>query len=136
MKVIISRTYNSNETLGTLMVMDGERPVYSCKSLELPYNGNQRNTSCIPEGTYEVIKSTSQGRGNVFRFLNVPDRDGILIHIGNYAAGKRVDTQGCILPGRYFVDINNDGIIDVAESTIAMNKLWEVLPDKFVIVII
>ena len=136
MKVIISRTYNKNETLGTLMIMDGERPVYKCKCIELPDNNNQQNTSCIPEGKYDVIKSTSTGRGDVFRLLEVPGRSGILIHIGNYAAGNKVDTQGCILPGIYFVDINDDGNIDVAESTKAMKELLKVLPDKFVLYII
>ena len=73
----------------------------------------------------------------MFRLKDVPGRVGILIHIGNYAAGTgRIDTKGCILPGRYFVDLNDDGILDVAESTKAMRELWDVLPDKFVLYII
>lgn len=131
MKVIISRTYNNNETLGTLMVMEGERPLYKCKTIELPYNGNQHNTSCIPEGVYEVIKYNSEKRGECFRLLDVPDRSDILIHIGNYAAGNKIDTLGCILPGAYFVDLNNDGNIDVAMSTKTMNELLVLLPDSF-----
>jgi len=131
MKCIISRTYNKNETIGTLMVMDGERPVYKCKTIELPWNNNQRFFSCIPEGIYDVIKDNSEKHPNHFRVLNVPERDGILIHIGNYAAGKIVDTEGCILPGVYFQDINGDGNIDVGDSTQAMNYLNEYLPDNF-----
>lgn len=131
MKAIISRSYNANETLGTLMVMAGERPLYKCKTIELAENGNQQNTSCIPEGIYEVIKYNSYKRGECFRLLNVPDRSDILIHIGNFAAGNKVDTLGCILPGQYFTDINNDGSIDVAESTKTMHELLELLPDEF-----
>jgi hypothetical protein len=61
----------------------------------------------------------------------VPEREGILIHKGNYAAGSQVDTRGCILVGMRFVDINEDGNIDVAESTKAMKLLLETLPKQF-----
>jgi len=131
MKVIISRTYNKDETLGTMMVMEGERPLYKCKTIELPDNGNQHNTSCIPEGIYEVVKFNSEKRGECFLIKDVPDRTGILIHIGNFAAGNKVDTLGCILPGAYFVDLNDDCNIDVAISTKTMNELLVLLPEKF-----
>ena len=136
MKAILSRTYNNNETLGSLFVVDGEREVFKCKTIELPDNGNQRNTSCIPEGGYIVQKHISPSKGLCFHVLDVPGRSNILIHIGNYTAGKRVDTLGCILPGRYFTDINDDGNIDVAESTVTMQKLLSVLPDDFTLYII
>jgi hypothetical protein len=131
MKAIISRTYNSNETLGTLMVMEGERPMFQCKTIELPDNGNQHNTSCIPEGEYKVMKVKRPNGDDAFLIIDVPNRSNILIHKGNYAAGNHVDTLGCILPGKYFADINNDGNLDVVESTATMKELLELLPDKF-----
>lgn len=130
-KVIISRSYNNYCTCGSLFVMAGDLLEYRCKTIELPDNGNQRKTSCIPEGIYNVVKIKHEKFGDCFRVLDVPGRDGILIHIGNFAAGKKSDTEGCILPGMYFTDINNDGFLDVADSTKAMNKLNEILPDKF-----
>lgn len=136
MKAVISRTYNATETIGTISVWDGERPVLSRKTIELPDNGNQKNTSCIPEGAYDVEKITSSTRGEVFYVKDVPGRTGILIHKGNYAAGSHVDTLGCILPGMGFEDINDDGNIDVFDSTRAMNDLLAVLPDKFKVTII
>jgi len=131
MKVIISRTYNKNETISSLMVMDGERPVFSCKDIELPWNGNQHNTSCIPEGKYTVVSHISPTKGRCFHVLDVPGRTNILIHTGNYAAGHQIDTLGCILPGAGFEDINNDGNIDVYNSKVTMTKLLEVLPESF-----
>ena len=136
MKLVLSRTYHNNFTLGSMFVLDGERLAYHCKSIELPWLNNQRNVSCIPEGTYNVIKDYSVNRGNIFRLLWVRDRSGILIHIGNFVAGYQKDSEGCILPGDYFFDLNNDGMLDVAESTIAMRKLWEVLPDRFKLIVI
>ena len=113
------------------MVLDGEKPLYQCKCIELPYNGNQVNTSCIPEGEYMAMKVKRPNGDFAFLILDVPGRSNILIHKGNYAAGSHIDTLGCILPGKYFVDINDDGYIDVADSTSAMNDLLDLLPEKF-----
>ncbi len=130
-KVIISRSYKDYCTLGSLFVLDGDLLEYRCKTIELPDKGNKREISCIPEGIYNVIKIKHEKFGNCFWVLDVPGRSGILIHIGNYTAGKKTDTEGCILPGMYFTDINSDGFLDVADSTGAMNTLLEILPDKF-----
>jgi hypothetical protein len=67
---------------------------------------------------------------------SVPGRSEILIHPGNYVSGSVVDSQGCILPGLYFTDINADGGIDVAESRRAMDLLMFALPDNFDLFII
>ena len=136
MKTILSRSYNKNETISSLMVMDGERPVFSCKAIELPWNGNQHNTSCIPEGKYTVVSHISPTKGRCFHVLDVPGRTNILIHTGNYAAGHQIDTLGCILPGAGFEDINNDGNIDVFDSRATMTKLLEVLPESFEMIIL
>ena len=130
MKAIISRTYGKFETPGAFIVVDKE-VLYHCVCLELPNLGNQHNISCIPEGTYKCSKETDSHFGPHFRLYDVPGRDGILIHIGNYAAGKKVDTKGCILPGTYFTDINQDGYTDVAGAGDAMKKLLVVLPFEF-----
>lgn len=58
------------------------------------------------------------------------------IHKGNFASGLEIDTEGCPLPGLRFIDINNDGNIDVADSQDAMDILLILLPDTFKIYII
>lgn len=136
MKVLIAREYNKNETKGSLFVLDGADLLFRCKTIELPDNGNRKNVSCILEGEYWVIKHTRENGDIVFLLLDVPGREGIEIHIGNYVAGGKIDTSGCILPGNYFADINEDGFIDIAGSTAAMNTLLEILPAKFKLYII
>jgi len=119
--------------------MEGERKIAECKTLELPNNGNQKGVSCIREGFYEVVKCDSPSKGECFKVLNVPGRSDILIHRGNFAASKpggKVDTQGCILPGTYFTDLNGDNFLDIAESTRAMSRLLLTLPGKFTLYII
>lgn len=136
MKAIISRTYGASETIGSFFAMNGEGLVYRCKTIELPDLGNQKNFSCIPEGIYDVEKIISPNKNECFHVLNVPNRDSILIHKGNYAAGYHVDTLGCILPGSRFEDVNSDGNLDVVESGKTMNDLLTLLPDKFKLIII
>ena len=136
MKLLISRTYEPNFTLGSMFVLRGEELVHRCKCIELPWISNQRNVSCIPEGEYNAIKESHQTKGKVFRLLYVRGRSGILIHKGNYVAGYVKDSEGCILPGLYHEDINGDGNMDVAESGKAMDALWDNLPDKFKVIVI
>ena len=131
-KCVLSRTYNQTETKGSLLVLDGEKLIFKCKTLELPDNGNQKNVSCIPEGKYEVIPYRSPNHGECFKVLNVHNRDNILIHKGNYTK----DTQGCILPGMFFTDIDIDGNPDIGDSTTAMKTLLELLITKFVLYIL
>jgi hypothetical protein len=131
MKCVISRDYDKNETRGIWLILEAAKVIYRCVSLELPDNGNQHNTSCIPEGKYQVEKYVSEKHGKCFRVLDVPDRSDILILIGNFAAGVKKDTKGCILAGAFFADINQDGFTDIAESTKTMNELQNILPDIF-----
>lgn len=132
MKVVISRQYKSCETQGGLFIFEGYNLIFRCVTLELAENGNQKNVSCIPEGEYQVTKETNEKRGDHFRVHNVPDRDGILIHRGNFLR----DTHGCIIPGESFIDIDEDLIIDVNESTRTIEKLYKLLPDEFKLIII
>ena len=64
-------------------------------------------------------------------FIAVP-----LIHVGNFAAGVKVDLKGCISPGLHFKDINNDTFIDITDSRKAMDILLTLLPDTFQLIII
>ena len=136
MKTIISRSYLINETKGSLFVMEGEQKLFECKTIELTWHNNMPGISCIPEGEYDVEKYDSMAKGKCFWVKDVPDRTSILIHKGNYATGKKVDTLGCILPGSGFSDINWDGAIDVINSTATMKKLLEILPDEFKLIIL
>jgi hypothetical protein len=136
MNVQITRQYKELETLGDLQVLVGDFIKFECKTNELPWKENKHDVSCIPEGKYNVKKIISPTKGKCFLLENVPNRDSIEIHIGNFAAGKKVDTLGCILPGMSFGDRNGDGITDVVDSTTAMSKLLSILPDEFELTIV
>jgi hypothetical protein len=136
MFALLSRSYGEKQTTGCLYIFDGDRAVANVKSLELPYLNNQHDISCIPEGVYECELIYHKKFGVCYLLKDVPDREDIIIHIFNYAAGKKVETRGCIGPGLRFVDINQDGNLDLQDSTKAMNLLRSVLPTKFKIYIL
>ena len=115
------------QTLGNLSI-DGKE---ICKTLELPWLENKRRVSCIPEGEYTVVKRNSPKYKNHFHILEVPNRDWILIHHGNFYT----DILGCILVGENHVDINRDGLLDVTNSVATMKKLNTIFPDKFKLIV-
>jgi hypothetical protein len=132
MKVVLSRQYGNLQTLGRIVVFDGNKVKLQIACLELPNLDNRHEVSCIPEGKYEVHKVHSPKFGKCFQVVDVPERDNILFHAGNYAS----DTKGCILPGMAYEDINGDGNLDVIESKYALTKMLNILPDSFTLYII
>jgi hypothetical protein len=94
---------------------------------ELPWKGNQKQISCIPEGIY-FCKRVNNRRtlGGLFiptTFLvdEVPDRSGILFHVGNW----NKDTNGCILPGVSWSFGNNEAM--VSDSSRGFSKFLRLL---------
>lgn len=66
-----------------------------CETIELPWRNNKRSVSCIPEGQYRIIKRIHAKHGVQLQVINVPNREGILIHPANFALRE---LQGCIAP--------------------------------------
>ena len=93
--LLIRDTFSKKSTIGELF-LDGER---ICDTLENPWQDNQRNISCIPEGEYPLrlrLARESASRDYLHLLVqDVPNRDYILFHRGNTAK----DTSGCILVG-------------------------------------
>jgi len=136
-RLVLARKYLPTETLGTYIIFDDDAEIFRCKCIELPLfvipmKLNSPNIDCIPgEMIYDVKKVSTVKHPNSFLIKDVPDRTAVMIHIGNFATGKQVDTEGCQLPGMKHIDIDGNGTLDVAQSTIAMGKMNELLPDEF-----
>lgn len=119
-QVIITRTYGQRETTGTLNLIRTDGTFWTCKTLELPWIENKPDVSCIPTGNYPA---TLKPFHNLMRYLlqSVFGRTAIFIHDGNYATGKKIDTEGCIILGSALQDINGDGQLDAIDS-VATNE--------------
>lgn len=88
-----------------------------CFALEAP------KPTAIPEGTYKLAWEMSPRLG-VFtpRLLDVPGRDGILIHAGNLIT----DTEGCILVGTGWA-IDKDHVITLENSRVARDRVYKMM---------
>ncbi|RWX03366.1 DUF5675 family protein [Flavobacterium cerinum] len=134
MRAILSRQKSDDQqTLGKLEVFDAnDQKVFECKTLELDWQNNARRESCIPTGTYKVTSRRSVKYGSHFLINDVPKRDTILIHQGNY----HKDILGCILVGEKHTDINRDGYLDVTASKATLKKLTTIAPKGFSLTIL
>lgn len=113
----------SQQTLGFL---DIDRKLFP--TVELPWKDNEKQHSCIPTGTYLVSKRFTEHLKSHFILHDVQGRDGVCIHAANYSR----QLLGCIAPGQgTHVDIDGDGLKDVAHSQAAMMELNILLPDEW-----
>jgi hypothetical protein len=95
--IVLERfAYSPDGTFGKIVMPDGS----DFYTVELPWKGNKRGESCIPEGIYTlglryspVVKSSSGEEFNEgWEVQDVPDRDYIMIHPGNWP----FNFKGCI----------------------------------------
>jgi hypothetical protein len=86
-------------------------------TLELPWEQNARRISKIPAGSYRCARVQSPKFGDTFEVTDVEGRSHILFHWGNYVK----DTEGCILIGTSWADLDGDGITDLTASRIGFN---------------
>lgn len=91
MELVLTRVYKSGGTNGTL-TLNGH---FVCFTIELPWQENHRNISCIPEGIYQIRPNYSPKLGNHLKVMDVFGRTNILIHPANDAIEE---LQGCIAP--------------------------------------
>jgi hypothetical protein len=111
MLLVLTRIYFPEGTQGSLE-WNG---TLVCYTIELPWLGNQRRISCIPEGEYFLQKRFSPRFKLHLHLRNVPGRDLILIHPANDA---KKELLGCIAPVT-----QHSGIGKGSSSRIALEKL-------------
>jgi hypothetical protein len=100
--IVVRTACDADGTFGTLFLPGGD--ALTCA--EPPWRENRSNISCIPPGMYACEFNQSPHFGLCPEILNVPGRDFVRIHAGNWAGdmglGRKSDTEGCLLPGLDF----------------------------------
>lgn len=91
MKLQLMRSYFANGTNGVI-TLNG---AIVCYTIELPWQENKKNVSCIPEGEYALVKRRSRRLKNHLWLKEVAGRELILIHPANNAL---LELEGCIAP--------------------------------------
>lgn len=127
----LRRIRQARQTLGLLSVYEQGEKVYSCATLELPWEQNENCKSCIPPAPGETAeyrwqRHSSPRYDECLWVRGVEGRSEILVHAGNYVS----DTLGCILVGDKITDINGDRLSDVTNSQKTLSELLAKVPDK------
>jgi len=115
--------YTPKGTFGTLEVYDGAMLLFSCRTIERPWENNKPNVSCIPASMYFMKLDNFKEKYADYQLQDVSGRSFIEIHIGNSMA----DVTGCIALGKHYrIDEQNDKYW-IAESTVAFNEFMETM---------
>ena len=96
-------------------------------TLELPWQNNEKNISCIPPGDYKVDFMAESGTGKykkIWWIRNVSGRSEILIHNGNFSR----NTKGCILIGCRAGYIHNEPA--VLNSKAALGQFYKIMGEE------
>lgn len=110
---------------GTFGLLDDAMGNKLADTVELPWDDDKHDTSCIPAGHYICQPHNSAAHPNVWEITNVPGRTGILIHNGNTIK----DVLGCVAVGMGRGTV--DGLPAVLNSVATLNKLRLTLPPVF-----
>ncbi len=114
-KLTLKRVDKNDECIfGALFLEEKEL----CKTLELPWRDNQKGISCIPAGEYKLSPYPSSRFGEVYIVNDVPNREGILIHVGNTVD----DIEGCILVGDSYGKLNGKKAVLNSKQTFKVLK--------------
>ena len=99
-----------------------------------PNKNNQNDISCIPQGLYNVTRGDTAHHTDVFKILNVPNRDNILWHPLNYACDVLIgdtihksESKGCFGPGFDY----DKKMPMIKQSVKAMDYLRDNIKDNF-----
>ena len=125
-KIVSIVRFKTNDlaTYGELKVIQNNKILFQCKTIERGWLDNESRISCIPEGSYNVIKTYSNRfKRNLYLVEDVPGRAGIRLHSANFS----LQLNGCIAFGMDFKDINNDEQMDVINSKTAHKLFDEVM---------
>ena len=127
MKTVIIERFKitNNYSLGHCYVEHSPGNIeYIGASLERGWRNNEKNISCIPEGTYPLkLEYSPKFKKDLWELYDVPNRSEIKFHVANYWK----ELNGCIALGNKHKDINNDGDPDVTSSRLTMKKFHEVM---------
>lgn len=132
LSLTLRRRYFSHGTFGELFDQDGEQLAVTVES---PWNNNQPNISCIPEGEYTLRAHHSPRHGDCLVIespslgvtANGPSlRTHCLIHAANIAA----QLQGCIAPGYQFGFYQGEWAVTGSKAMV--ERLLELVGDQVI----
>ena len=125
---IIRSIFETKQIRSRFVIFNADNQcIFSGVMLELAYLDNFKRISAIPAGCYPSRKINHHNFGKCINILQVREREGIFVHSGNYNS----QIQGCLLPGQFFKDLNNDQQKDVVNSRICLDDIYQAMQQTF-----
>jgi hypothetical protein len=121
MYIQLAREYYTNKSTEGKLFVNGEFECYTLEDTDRNLeSGGEKiyGNTAIPKGKYEIdITKSFRFKRELPLLLNVPQFEGVRIHIGNTSE----DTDGCILVG-----VQNKNFTDdfIGQSKIAFDSLF------------
>jgi uncharacterized protein DUF5675 len=101
------------ECLGTLIIIEKGRVLYSSHLLERGWNDNKKNVSCVPEGIFDLkLEYSPKFKMDLWEAKGIPNRSECKFH----AASFWDDLNGCFSPGEARFNIGRDKELDMIYS--------------------
>lgn len=124
---ILRTSGDDNQSIGALIVSNGNgNTLYISGCLERGWLDNKKDISCIPTGIYPLVYEYSPKFDRMlWEVKEVPSRSECKFH----AASFWKNLNGCISPGTYLEDLNNDGYVDMAYSGNALERFHKAMGD-------
>lgn len=105
--------FDKQASIGTCFVYKNEEQLFKSESLERGWTDNERGTSCIPIGTYDlVLEYSPRFKTDLWEVKGVPNRSECKFHAANYFW----QLNGCIALGSNRKRIDGDLVMDVTNS--------------------
>lgn len=129
---LLRRQAEKDRTLGVLQIFDGLTMQAKFTTLEPPWLNNAANKSCIPAGIYTIKPRHTPKYGDHLIVEGTEPRECILCHKGNFPS----NTEGCILIGMGFGDLDKDKKNDIINSQAAMGLLVQFIkaPARLIVI--
>tara|TARA_R110000851_G_C12689820_1_gene524813 strand:+ start:42 stop:473 length:432 start_codon:yes stop_codon:yes gene_type:complete len=126
MKIKLHRySQDKNQSMSVITVLNNlNKPLFSSIGIERGWRNNEKNVSCIPKGTYNVVlEYSNRFKQDLWEIKGVRNRSETKFHAANFWN----QLNGCIALGVKPRDINKDGYLDVTESRKTMTNFHNAL---------
>ena len=124
--ILINRDIrDQKQALGVCYIKDEKgQIIFKSESIERGWMNNQNMISCVPDGTYDVIREFSPHfKTELYELKGVPGRSECKFHTDNFAR----QLNGCIPLGSERKDLDGDGYYDVTNSSPTMERFHKAL---------
>lgn len=113
----------SSGVAGEIAINRDDQDTFRCGMIERGWNNNEPFVSCIPVGTYKVVKRDGSNQDlkypDAWEVTGVPGRSGIVFHIANWPP----ELSGCLAPNSWIEYHPGNPLVKGSSSGAAFDRM-------------